>query len=598
MSDPEDSPPESAPSRAGEISESGHRPPAGEAPASRDGATGAERLAAIRLSAIEDPEGFWSPIARELYFSESRGPIFEATKDPPYGRWLAGWKTNLSYNGIDRWLTTDRRDRAALRWEGEPGDTRTLTYLELHREVNRCAAMLRDLGVGPGDRVTLYLPMIPEALIAMWATVRLGAVHSVVFAGFAAPALADRLNDSASRVLITADGGWRRGRPVELKKIADEALERAPSVEHVVVVRRTGREVPLRDGRDRWYHEALPPGSPRVDPVMVPGTHPSFILYTSGTTGRPKGVVHSTGGYQLWIYYTMGAVFGPRPEDLFWCTADLGWVTGHSYVAYGPALRGVCAFVYEGAPDHPRPDRWFELIARHHVSVLYTSPTAIRGFMREGEAGPAAHDLRSLRLLGTVGEAINPAAWTWYHRVVGGGRLPIVDTYWQTETGGIVISPQPGIAEVPTPAGSATLPVAGIDAAIVAEDGQEVAPGTKGLLVIRRPWPGQFLGLWKDEDRFRSVYFARFPWWYYPADYGLRDADGNFWLLGRADEVMKIAGHRLSTKELEDILVGHPAVAEAAVIGRADPVKGEVPVACVILRPGARAGPEIRTELV
>ncbi len=558
---------------------------------------GVARIRERNRAALADPERFWRSIAGELFFRERSGPLFEPTDAPPFGRWGAGWTTNLSYHTVDRWIDTARRDQIALLWEGEPGDRRSLTYLDLYREVNRTAALLRRLGVGAGDRVSICLPMVPEALVAMWATVRLGAIHSVIFAGFAAPALADRIRDSGSRVLITADGGWRRGRLVELKRTADAALARCPTVERVVVVRRTGHAVPFLPGRDLWYHEALPDRNVRVDPVMVPGTHPSFVLYTSGTTGKPKGIVHSTAGYLLWVYESMRSVFDARAGDLFWCTADVGWVTGHSYVAYGPPLHGVPILMYEGAPDHPGPDRWWELIERHRVSVLYTSPTAIRGFLRSGDAGPSRHDLRSLRLLGTVGEPIGPAAWEWYRRVIGGGRLPIVDTYWQTETGGILISAQPGVAEIPLAPGAASLPLAGVDAAVVDDGGREVPPGTRGFLVVRRPWPGQCLGLWGDEARFRSVYFGRFPGWYYPADFAVQDAGGYFWLLGRADEVMKIAGHRLGTKELEDILGIHPAVAEAAVVGRSDPVKGEVPVACVVLRPGSEPGPALAGEL-
>ena len=518
--------------------------------------------------------------------------------DPPFARWFPRWRTNLAFNCLDRWKGTERDGRTALLWEGEPGEVRAFTYRELREEVERTSEALRQLGVGPGDRITIYLPMIPEAAVAMLATVRLGAIHSVVFGGFASHALAERMNDSGSRVLITADGGYRRGRVVPLKEIADAALLTSPSVERVLVVRRTGARVPMTPGRDIDYESARSSAPPAGPAELVDGIHPSFVLYTSGTTGRPKGAVHSTAGYMAWLHHSMQAVFGPRPEDRFWCTADVGWVTGHSYVVYGPLLHGLTTFLYEGAPDHPAPDRWWSMVERHRLNILYTSPTAIRGFIRMGEAGPAAHDLSSLRLLGSVGEAINPEAWRWYHRVIGHGRLDIVDTYWQTETGGTLISPQPGFGFAPQLPGSATLPLPGVDAALVDEHGRELGPGERGLLVLRQPWPGEFLGLWNDDGRFRATYFARFPAWYYPADFARIDEDGYFTLLGRADEVMKVAGHRLSTKEIEDALITHPAVAESAVTGRRDEVKGEVPVAFVILRPGHADSRELRTAIV
>jgi acetyl-CoA synthetase len=559
---------------------------------------GRDRLDELRREALADPETFWRPHADELYWHERAGPIFRRLEEPPYGRWFEGWKTNLCYNALDRWVHLRRGHQVAFYWEGEPGDRRAISYYELHREVERLAAGLRQLGIRSGDRVTLYLPLVPEAIAAMLATVRLGAIHSVVFAGFAAQALADRINDSRSKLLITADGGWRGGKVVELKRIADQALALTPSIERVVVVRRTGREVPWVEGRDLAYHDLLA-GAPRgVPPVWVEADHPSFVLYTSGTTGKPKGAVHGTGGYMLWLAYTQQAVFDLRPDDVFWCTADIGWVTGHSYVVYGPLLKGATSLVYEGAPTFPAPDRWWGLIERYGVSILNTSPTAIRSFIQLGEKWPAQHDLSSLRLLGTVGEPINPGAWHWYDRHIGRGRCTIVDSWWQTETGGILISPQPGTATIPLKPGSATLPLPGVDAAVVDENGVELPPGRKGLLVIRKPWPGQFRTLWGDEARYRSTYFARFPGWYYPADFALRDEDGYFWLLGRADEVMKVAGHRIATTELEDILIMHPAVAESAVIGRHDAIKGEVPVACVILRPGHAGTPQLRSELL
>ncbi len=558
---------------------------------------GIDRVLAVNREALDHPEAFWGKVAHELHFSERAGPVMEETEEPPFARWFPRWKTNLCYNCVDRWIGTDHQHKIAFHWEGEPGDQRSFTYLQLYREVNRFASLLQQAGVGPGDRVTIYLPMIPEAVFAMLATVRLGAIHSVVFGGFTAQALADRINDSRSRVVVTADGGWRRGKVIELKRIADQALLATPSVERVLVVRRTGQPVEMQDGRDVWYHEALEGAAEHVEPVWVDGIHPSFILYTSGTTGKPKGAVHSTAGYMVWLYYTTQAIFDLRPTDLLWCTADIGWVTGHSYVVYGPTLRGASTFLYEGAPDHPGWGRWWSMVQHHRVSILYTSPTAIRSFIKQGEQWPDRYDLGSLRVLGSVGEPINPTAWRWYFRHIGKDRCPVVDTWWQTETGGVMIGAQLGIAQYPLKPGSATFPLAGVDARIVDEDGTEVAPMEKGLLTIRRPWPGEFMTLWGDPERYREVYFSKFPGVYFAADYALRDSDGYFWLLGRSDEVMKVAGHRISTTEIEHLLVMHPSVAEAAVIGRSDPIKGEVPVACVILKPGRMATPALRDEL-
>jgi acetyl-CoA synthetase len=567
-------------------------------PTARSYSPGVERLRELGRKALADPEGFWTPIANELLWSERQGPIFTPADVPPYGTWFKDWKSNLTYNCIDRWVDSAHRNKVAFHWEGEPGDRRSITYQELSREVNRLAAGLHELGVRAGDRVTIYMGMIPEAIFAMFATARLGAVHSVVFGGFAAQALADRINDSQSKLLITADGAWRAGKIVELKQIADQALTQTPSIEHVIVVRRTNQSISVEPDRELWYHDLLAAAPAHIPPVFVAGPHPSFILYTSGTTGKPKGAVHGTGGYMLWLYYTQRAVFDLTDRDVFWCTADIGWVTGHSYVVYGPTLRGATTLLYEGAPTYPAPDRWWSLVARYGVSILYTSPTAIRGFIKLGEQWPARHDLSSLRILGTVGEPINPDVWRWYHRHIGQERCQIVDTWWQTETGGILISPQPGTAVIPLKPGSATIPLPGVDAGVVDEAGRALSPGEKGLLVIRRPWPAQFTTLWGDHERYEQVYFTRFPGLYFPADYCVQDSDGYFWLLGRADEVMKIAGHRLATTELEHILLSHPAVAESAVIGRHDEIKGEVPVACIILRSEHAGTPELRRELM
>ena len=559
---------------------------------------GMNRLTELNRRALENPSEFWEPYADELHWEEREGPLFTKTADPPYGSWFKGWKTNLCYNCVDRWMTTERRNKVAFYWEGEPGEKRTISYHDLYREVNLLASAMKELGVREGDRVAIYLPMIPEAIFAMLATVRLGAIHSVVFGGFTAQALADRMNDSKQRLLITADGGFRGGKIVELKKIADQALLQAPTIEKAIVVKRTGQPVEMKPGRDFWYHDLIAKAKPYVAPEWVDGTHPSFILYTSGTTGKPKGAVHSTGGYMLWLYYTMQAVFDVNDQDVYWCTADIGWVTGHSYIVFGPLLRGATTFFYEGAPQIPTWDRWWSLIERYGVSILYTSPTAIRSFIKQGEALLEKHDLTSLRLLGTVGEPINGEAWHWYNKHIGRGRCTIVDTWWQTETGGILITPQPGTVDIPLKPGSATFPVPGVDAAVVNDEGHEVPRGEKGYIVIRNPWPGQFMTLWGDPNRYKSVYFSRFPGFYYPADFCIRDSDGYFWLLGRADEVMKISGHRLATTELENILIMHPAVAESAVIGKKDEVKGEVPIACVILKPGHTPSPELAKELL
>ena len=573
-------------------------PPRHVLPTTRMISPGILRVQELNRRALEDPDGFWRPVASELSWFDRQGPLFEPLEDPPFGRWFPDWSTNLAYNCLDRWLESPRRHKVAFYWEGEPGDHRALTYYQLYREVNRLALALQEAGIREGDRITLYLPMVPELPIAMLAAARLGAIHSVVFAGFAAPALADRVNDSGSRLVITADGGWRRGKVVELKPIVDEALHGTPTVEKVLVVRRTGSPIAMDPDRDEWYQDAVASTTGTVPAVPLKAPHPSFILYTSGTTGRPKGAVHSTGGYMLWSYYTTRVVFDVTDRDLFWCTADIGWVTGHTYVVYGPLLAGLSSVIYEGAPDFPQPDRWWSLVQRYGVTTLYTSPTAIRAQMKHGDRWARGHDLSSLRLLGTVGEPINPEAWHWFYREIGGGRCPVVDTWWQTETGGILIAPQPGTAHFPLKPGSATLPVPGVDAQVVDDAGNTLAPDRKGYLVIRRPWPGQFVGLWNDEKRYRAAYFSRFPRWYYPADYAMVDADGYLWLLGRADEVLKVAGHRIATIELEDILITHPGVAESAVIGRHDEVKGEVPVACVVLKPGFEPGPHLRQELM
>jgi acetyl-CoA synthetase len=545
---------------------------------------------------LQDPDGFWRKVADELFWYKKGSKIFEKMDEPPYGRWFADWKTNLCYNAVDR-HAKNQGNKVAYYWEGENGDKKTITYSELNEQVNRFASALKKLGIKKGDRITIYLPMIPELPISMLATVKLGAIHTVIFAGFTAQAVASRINDSNSKFIITADGFFRKGKTVELKSIVDDAVKQSPSVEKVIIVKRSGNPVNITAGRDLWYHELVKSGEKIVEPEQVEGAHPSFILYTSGTTGKPKGTTHSTAGYMTYAYYTTKAVFDLKEKDIYWCTADIGWITGHTYIVYGPLAAGATSVMYEGAPDYPQPDRWWEIIENYGVTIIYTSPTAIRMHMKFGEQWAQKHKLSSLRLLGTVGEPINPEAWKWYFKHVGREECPIVDTWWQTETGGILISPQPGIAPIPLKAGSATFPIAGVEADVVDENGQSVKAGTRGFIVIKRPWPGQCMTLWNDPEKYKQTYFMRFPGIYYAGDYALKDNDGYFWLLGRADEVLKVAGHRIGTVELEDSLISHPAVAESAVIGKSDPIKMEVPVAFVVLRPGIEPTDQLRKDL-
>ncbi|RLI28617.1 MAG: acetate--CoA ligase, partial [Candidatus Hecatellales archaeon] len=494
-------------------------------------------------------------------------------------------------------VRTWRRNKVALYWEGEPGDMRTLSYSDLYREVNRYASILKRLGVRKGDRVALYLPMIPELPIFMLACARIGASHTVIFSGFSTGALTDRVNDVEAKVIVTADGGYRRGKIIPLKKTVDEAMKAIPSVEKVIVVKRTGSEVNMEKGRDVWLHELLEEAEDYVPPEPVDSTHPLYILYTSGTTGKPKGIVHSTGGYMVFNHSMYQWVFDIKEDSVYWCTADVGWVTGHSSIVYAPLSHGASIVVYEGAPDYPAPDRWWSIVEKYKVTIFYTSPTAVRMFMRYGEEWVEKHDLSSLQILGSVGEPINPEAWLWYFEKIGKERCPIVDTWWQTETGGIMISPAPGISLVPLKPGSATFPLPGIDAEVVDDHGNPCPPGVRGYLVIRKPWPGMLMTLYKDPERYKKTYWSRFPGMYFAGDYAIKDEEGYFWLLGRADEVLKIAGHRIGTAELESAIVAHPAVAEAAVIGKPDPVKGETILVFAILKEGVQPSKELEAEL-
>ncbi|MBP8806855.1 MAG: acetate--CoA ligase [Kofleriaceae bacterium] len=551
---------------------------------------------ALVARARKDPDGYWAEVASELSWSTPWRRVLDWQS--PDARWFVGGKTNITVNCLDRHLDGPRKNKAALLFEGEPGDTRVLTYHQLHRAVCQAANALHDLGVRAGDFVAIYLPMIPEAVIAMLACARLGAPHTVVFGGFSAEALADRVRDSKARLIITADGGWRRGAIVPLKANVDHALthgEGCPTVEHVLVVRRTGHDIDFRVNRDRFWHETVERASPRHAAPAHDSEHPLFSLYTSGTTGKPKGILHTTGGYQVGAYYSSKLVFDLRDDDIFWCTADIGWVTGHSYVVYGPLMNGATVMLYEGAPNQPAPDRFWDVIARWGVTVFYTAPTAIRAFMRWGDEYPARHDLSSLRLLGSVGEPINPEAWMWYRRTIGGDRCPIVDTWWQTETGSIMISPLPGAT--PTKPGSATRPLPGIEVDVVDKHGVSVGANQGGFLVIKRPWPSMLRTIFGDHPRFEKTYFGEIPGVYFAGDGARRDDDGYFWIMGRVDDVINVAGHRLSTMEVESALVSHPKVAEAAVVGRPDELKGQAIVAFVTPRAGVSADDALAKEL-
>jgi acetyl-CoA synthetase len=552
-----------------------------------------EEYRALYRRSVEDPEGFWAEQAQQLQWSRKWDRVLEW--NAPHAKWFVGGALNLSENCLDRHVKAGMKDKRALIWEGEPGDTRTLTYGELLAEVCKFANVLKGLGIKPGDRVGIYMPLIPEAAVAMLACARVGATHSVVFGGFSAEAVRDRMTDAEASVIVTADGGFRRGAVVPLKANTDKALESAPAVKHVVVVRRTEQPVPMKAGRDVWWHEAMANASAECAPTPVDSEHPLFILYTSGTTGKPKGVVHSTAGYLLQTMLTTKQVFDLRDGDVYWCTADIGWVTGHSYVVYGPLAAGATSLMYEGAPNHPEPDRFWSIVERHKVSIFYTAPTAIRAFVRWGDQWPQKHDLSSLRLLGTVGEPINPEAWMWYRLTIGGDRCPIVDTWWQTETGAIMITPLPGAT--PTKPGSATLPFFGVVPAVVDKDGNDVEKGTGGYLVIKKPWPSMLRTVYGDPERYVEQYWKRFPGIYFTGDGARQDPDGYFWIMGRVDDVINVAGHRLGTMEVESALVSHLKVAEAAVVGRPDDLKGQALVAFVTPRGGLKADETLRKEL-
>ena len=552
-----------------------------------------EEYERIYKEAKDNPEKFWAGVAEELHWFKKWDKVLEW--NAPWAKWFVGGQINLSYNCLDRHVQTWRRNKAAIIWEGEPGDTRTLTYQQLLTEVKKFANVLKGLGIKKGDRVAIYMGMVPELPVAMLACARIGAVHSVIFGGFSANAIVDRVTDQQAVVVITQDGGNRRGTEVKLKNTVDEALDRCPSVKHVVVLKRTGSQVTMQQGRDHWWHELMTSASDDCPAEHLDSEDPLYILYTSGTTGKPKGIVHTTGGYSVGTYITSKWVFDLKDEDVFWCTADIGWVTGHSYIVYGPLQNGATCVMYEGAPNFPELDRFWAVIERHKVNVFYTAPTAIRTFIKWGEEWPNRHKMDSLRLLGTVGEPINPEAWMWYREVIGKNRCPIVDTWWQTETGAIMISPLPGA--IPTKPGSGTKPFPGIVAEVVTRSGERVPLGSGGYLVIKQPWPSMLRTIYGDPDRYVKQYWSDIPGVYFTGDGAREDKDGYFWVMGRVDDVLNVSGHRLSTMEIESALVAHDKVAEAAVVGRPDDLKGQAVCAFVTLESGFVPSKETKEEL-
>ncbi|MFN9457051.1 MAG: acetate--CoA ligase [Acidobacteriota bacterium] len=556
--------------------------------------SGMEAYRALYARALNNTEEFWGQLAEQelAWFERFEKPL---EWNAPFAKWFVGGKINVCYNCVDRHAENGRGNKAAIIFEGEPGDQRTITYLELQRLVTRFASSLLELGLKTGDRAVIYMPMIPEAAIAMLGCARLGIPHSVVFGGFSAEALKARIQDLEAAVVITADGGWRRGKEIRLKDAVDEALRECPTVRHTVVYQRTGSEVKMEKGRDHWWHVLDEAASENVAPVPLDSEHPLYVLYTSGTTGKPKGILHTSAGYLLQATMTSKWVFDLKEQDTYWCTADVGWVTGHSYVVYGPLSCGATNFMYEGAPDTPAFDRWWRLIDKYKISVFYTSPTAIRALIRQGDHWPERHNLGSLRLLGSVGEPINPAAWDWYYRVIGGSRCPIVDTWWQTETGAILISPMPGAT--PLKPGSGTMPMPGIVPEIVDHNGHAVEDGKEGFLIMRKPWPSMLRTIWGDAERYKEQYWSRFPGYYFTGDAARKDKDGYFWILGRVDDVMNVSGHRLSTMEIESALVKHPAVAEAAVVGKPHEITGQAVCCFVTLKKNAKDVDTLGKEL-
>ncbi len=552
----------------------------------------AEAYQALWDEAQADPLAFWDRQAQELHWFEPYSQVLDWQE--PVASWFTGGKTNASYNCLDAHLGTERENKTAILWEGEPGEQRTLTYRELHTEVCRAANMLKKLGVGQGDVVSIYMPMVPELAIAMLACARIGAIHSVIFAGFSSEAIAERNQDAQAKLQITSDGAWRRGKELPLKPMVDDALDKSPSVEKCLVLRRTGSDVPMREGRDVWWHELAEQVDAECPAAPLDSETTLFILYTSGSTGKPKGIRHTTAGYNLYAKKTFEWVFDHRDSDVYWCTADCGWITGHSYVVYGPLSAGATCLMYEGAPNFPAEDRFWELVEKYQVTTFYTAPTAIRAFIKWGDQHVEKHDLSSLRLLGTVGEGINPEAWMWYHEKIGAGRCPIVDTWWQTETGGIMMSPLPGA--IPTKPGSCTKPLPGILPAIIGEDGQPVGENQGGMLVMTHPWPGMLRGIWGDDERYREQYWSKVPHNYLAGDNARCDEDGYYWIMGRIDDVINVAGHRLSTIEVESALVSHPQVAEAAAVGRPDEIKGQA-IAVFVTIKEAEASDALRDEL-
>ena len=552
-----------------------------------------EEYEAIYKQSIEDPEKFWAGVARELHWFKPWDKVLEWNL--PWAKWFVGGKINLSYNCVDRHALGERRNKTALIWEGEPGEIRRLTYAELHVEVQKFANALKSLGIKKGDRVAVYMGMTPELAIALLACARIGAVHSVIFGGFAANAIADRVADSGCVAILTQDTSYRRGNEIKLKATVDEAMPACPTVKHVVVYKRTGTAVNMVEGRDHWWHELVANAAAECAAEEMDSEDPLYILYTSGSTGKPKGLLHTTGGYAVQTYITSKYVFDLRDEDIYWCTADVGWVTGHSYVVYGPLQNGATVLMYEGAPNWPDNGRFWKIVEDYAVTIMYTAPTAIRAFIKWGDEWPKKYDLTSLRLLGTVGEPINPEAWMWYHRVIGGGRCPIVDTWWQTETGGHMITPIPGA--IPTKPGTATLPFFGVDAAVVDDNGKEVGVDEGGKLVIRKPWPSMLRTIWGDKARYKKTYWSEVKGCYFAGDGARRDKDGYFWIVGRIDDVLNVAGHRIGTAEVEGALVSHAAVAEAAVVGKPDELKGQGVVCFVTVKQGVKPTEELRSQL-